>query len=66
MSAHTSGPWTSPSTLAKSWGVHVSTVRRWARWGKIESIRTPTGRIRVRPRHLPPAKGATDLADLEV
>lgn len=38
-----------PKEVAPLFGVEESTVKTWARTGKIPSTRTPGGEIRVRP-----------------
>lgn len=38
-----------PGEVAPLFNVQESTVKRWARSGKIPSVRTPGGEIRIRP-----------------
>ena len=38
--------WYKPSDVAKVLQVHVKTVRKWVKLGKLAHERTPTGRIR--------------------
>ena len=48
MSAAALEPWMTPGEVAPLAKVRESTVKRWARTGKIPSARTPGGHIRVR------------------